>query len=139
MVLDCEDCLRQVMAIRGALGATLVDYASGLAVCSAGQVPSADHVLAAAGVAGIVHAILANAAIAAVGRAGQVDDIVVTASNGYHLLHFITARSGIQLVLYLWLDRPLGNLAMAQHRLSATAADLVAAAPVASPTRGSPP
>ena len=124
-VLDSEDYLHQVMAIRGALGATLVDYASGLAIRSAGQVPSEDHMLGAAGVAGIVYATLSSAALVQVGRAGQLDDIVVTAGNGYHLLHFMTGRS-VRLVLYLWLDRALGNLAMAQRQVGLTTAELVA-------------
>jgi hypothetical protein len=141
MVLDSEDDLQQVMAIRGALGATLVDYTSGLAVRSAGQVPSDDHVLGAAGVAGIVNATLSSAALATIGRPGHLDDIVVTAGNGYHLLHFVADRPGVRLVLYLWLDRVLGNLAMAKRQLSVAAADLVAGPTpqLPRPTRGSPP
>lgn len=125
-MLDNEDCLRQVMAIRGALGASLVDYASGLAVWSAGQVPGEDHVVVAAGVADVVHATLASAALAPVGRPGQFHDIVVTAGNGYHLLHFVTGRPGTRLVLYVWLDRLIGNLAIAQRRLSMAVDELVA-------------
>jgi len=125
-VLDSDECLQQVMAIRGALGATLVDYTSGLAVRSAGQMPSQDYVCAAEGVAAIVHATLGSAALATVGRPGQLDDIVITAGNGYHLLHFLADSPGTRLVLYLWLDRVLGNLAMAQRELSFTATELVA-------------
>ena len=126
MVLDNEDCLRQVMAIRGALGATLVDYTSGLTVCSAGRAPSDSHQLTAAGVTGMVHATLGSPAFATLGQPGRVDDIVVTAGNGYHLVHFVAGRSDTRLVLYVWLDRLLGNLAMTQRRLRSTTAELVA-------------
>lgn len=126
MVLDSEDCLRQVMAIRGALGATLLDYASGLAVRSAGQMPGEDHLLAAIGVAGMVRATLGGPAFASLGRPGRIDDIIVTAENGYHLIHFATGRPDTPLVLYLWLDRRTGNLAMTQRRLRTTTAELVA-------------
>ena len=126
MVLDNEDCLRQVMAIRGALGAMLVDFTSGLTVCSAGRAPSDSHQLTAAGVTGMVHATLGSPAFATLGHPGRVDDIVVTAGNGYHLVHFVRGRSDTRLVLYVWLDRTIGNLAMTQRRLRSTTAELVA-------------
>ena len=126
MLLDSEDCLRQVMAIQGALGATLVDYTSGCTVRSAGRVPGNAHDSAAAGVTDIVQATLTSAAVATVGRPGHIEDIVVTAGNGYHLVHFVTGRADARLVLYVWLDRMLGNLAMTQRRLRATVASLVA-------------
>lgn len=127
MKLDSEDCLRQVMAIRGTLGATLVDYTSGLTVCSAGRAPSDDHQLTAAGVTGMVHATLGSTAFATVGWPGRIEDIVVTAGNGYHLVHFVAGRPDAGLVLYVWLDRLLGNLAMTQRSLRTTAAALVTA------------
>jgi hypothetical protein len=126
MLLDNEDCLRQVMAIRGVLGATLVDYTSGLTVCAAGRAPSDSHPLTAAGVTGIVRAGLGTAAFATPGRSGHIEDIVVTAGNGYHLVHFVRDGSDTRLVLYVWLDRLLGNLAMTQRRLRSTTAELVA-------------
>lgn len=125
MVLDSEDCLRQVMAIRGARGATLVDYATGLTVRSAGQMPGHDHQLAAAGITRLVRAALGGTAFATVGQPDSIDDIVVTAGNGYHLVHFVAGRPDTPLVLYLWLDRLTGNLAMTQLRLRATTAELV--------------
>jgi hypothetical protein len=124
MVLDNEDCLRHVMAIRGALGAALVDYASGLTIRSAGRAPSGSHEVTADGVAAMVHATLASPAFATPGEPGRIDDIVVTAGNGYHLVHFVADRDP-RLVLYVWLDRMLGNLAMAQRRLRFATAEPV--------------
>lgn len=126
MVLDSEDCLRQVMAIRGARGATLVDYTTGLTVRCAGRMPGEDDGLAAAGITSMIRATVGGSAFASVGHPDSIDDIVVTAGNGYHLVHFVTGRPDSPLVLYLWLDRLDGNLAMTQRRLRATTAELVA-------------
>jgi hypothetical protein len=126
MLLDSEGCLRQVMAIRGALGATLVDYTSGYTIRSAGRAPADDDDPVAAGITGIVQATLGSAAVASVGRPGHIEDIVVTAGNGYHLVHFVADRPDARLVLYVWLDRMLGNLAMTQRRLRTAVAELVA-------------
>jgi hypothetical protein len=127
MTLDSEDCLRQLMAVRGALGASLVEYTSGMTVRAAGAAPGGDPHLTAAGVTGLVHASLGTAALASVGQAGRVEDIVLTAANGYHLVHFVAGGLDGRAVLYLWLDRELGNLAMTQRQLSSVARDLVAA------------
>jgi hypothetical protein len=88
--------------------------------------PNGDAQLTAAGVVSVLHASLSNAAFASVGRPSTVDDIVVTAANGYHLVQFVPDRPNARVVLYVWLDRVLGNLAMTQRRLRATTAELVA-------------
>jgi hypothetical protein len=126
MVLDMQDCLRQVMAIRGALGASLVDYASGMTIDAAGQGPSADERLTADGVAGVVRATLGSAAFATVGLPGSIEDIVLSAGNGYHLVHFVAGQPETRLVLYVWLDRLMGNLAMTQRHLRQVTRELVA-------------
>jgi len=125
-MLDSQDCLRQMMAIQGALGAQLVDFTTGLSVGSAGRMPNDDHRSAASGVVNMLHATLSSPAIATVGRPGRIDDIVVTADNGYHLIHLVAARPGARLALYVWLDRRVGNLAIAQRRLRNTTAELIA-------------
>lgn len=126
MMLDSAECLRQVMAMQGAIGAHLVDTTTGLSVGSAGRAPNGDHRVTAAGVADLLHATLSSGAIATVGRPGSVDDIVVTAGNGYHLMHVVGGRSAAPLLLYVWLDRTTGNLAMAQRRMRAATSELVA-------------
>lgn len=126
MVFDTEGCLRQIMAIRGALGANLVDFTSGLSVGAAGRTPNEDHHVTAAGVSNVAHSTLSTAAFVSTGQMNHVDDIVVSAENGYHLIHFVGGRPHARMVLYVWLDRALGNLAMAQRHLRSTAAELVA-------------
>jgi hypothetical protein len=126
MMLDSEDCPRQLMAIRGALGAGLMEYASGTIVRSAGAGPGGDPQLTATGVADLVRASLGAAALATVGQPSRLEDIVLTAANGYHLVHFVADRSDGRLVLYVWLDRLLGNLAMTQRQLCSVARELTA-------------
>ena len=125
-VVDGEDCLRHVMGVPGALGAALVDHGSGLVVRFAGRVPSEDQQTTGAGVAGLVDATLGSAAFANLGNPGHLDDIVVTAGNGHHLVHFPGGRHDVRLVLYLWLDRPRGNLAMAQRAMRNAGEELAA-------------
>jgi hypothetical protein len=116
-VPNIEDCLRQVMAIQGALGVSLVDYPSGSTIGSAGRGPSGHDEFTAAGAAKLIYATVDTAAFATVGRPDQVEDIVITAGNGYHLLHLMSNGFGDRLVLYVWLDRALGNLAITQRSL----------------------
>jgi hypothetical protein len=120
-VPEFEDCLRQAMAIRGALGASLIDHVSGTTVAFAGRERAAT-----AGPAEVARATIGGAAFAPQAVPGHVEDIVITAANGYHLLHFVITALGARLVLYLWLDRMLGNLAMTQRALRAIGHGLVA-------------
>jgi hypothetical protein len=126
MELDSEDCLRQIMAIRGVVGVSLVDYASGTTLGSSGREPNDEHEVTARGVAGMVSAALGSPAFTAAGTAATLDDIVVTAANGYHLVRLVGDRPDAVLVLYVWLDRLLGNLAMTQRRVRAVAEGLAA-------------
>jgi hypothetical protein len=114
------------MAIRGALGASLIDYMSGRPLGSVGRGPSDDHEVTAAGATKVVHDVLDSEAFATLGWPGHVDDIIIRARNGYHLLHFVPTRFDAQLVLYVWVDRMLGNLAMAQRSLRSITRELVA-------------
>jgi hypothetical protein len=120
-VLNIEDCLRQVMAIQGALGASLIDYPSGSTIGAVGRGPHDQDDRTAAGAARFVHATVDTAAFATIGEPGHVDDIVITAGNGYHLVHLL---SGGRLLLYLWLDRMMGNLAMTQRSIRSIGAQL---------------
>jgi hypothetical protein len=126
MQLDSDDCLRQVMTIQGVLGASLVDYQSGLTVNSVGRQPVEHGEVTAAGVGNVVSATIGDAPFASSGVARRLDDIVLTASNGYHLVYFLGSQHSL-LVLYVWLDRILGNLAMAQRRIHSLTDGLVSA------------
>jgi len=123
-VLSIEDCLRQVMAIQGALGVSLIDYPSGSTIGTAGRSPSGEDDFTADGAARLIHATVDTAAFATISRPDHVDNIVITAGNGYHLLHVLSSTLGGRLVLYLWLDRVLGNLAITQRSLRSISAQI---------------
>ncbi len=126
MELHRDDYLRQIMAIRGVLGTSLVDYQSGLVIGAAGRSPGDDRVTAC-GAGDVMHAALAGAAFADDGAADHLEDIVLTARNGYHLVYLVGRRPDGLLVLYVWLDRLRGNLAMAQRRIHSLTEGLVPA------------
>jgi len=126
-VPDIEDCLHQVMAIRGALGASLIDFTNGLTVGAIGRGPGGDPHTSAGGTADLVTATVHSGAFAGQGRPGHIEDIIVTAGNGYHLVHFVGTGYGARWVLYVWLDRMLGNLAITQRALRSIATAIVAA------------
>jgi hypothetical protein len=147
-VPDFEDLLRQVMAIRGTLRAALIDHSSGMTVAALGRAgdggdagrhhPPWEHGDAAGLDAGpdagpdsgpmeIVRAVVSSPTFVAPAMPGYVEDIVITAANGYHLIHFLVNDFDARLVLYVWLDRPAGNLAMTQRLLHNLGRHLVAA------------
>ena len=135
---DFEDLLRQVMAIRGTLRAALIDHSSGMTVAAlgrggngeAGHPPPGDPRWEPDGDSGpmdIIRATVNSPAFVAPATPGYVEDIVVTSANGYHLIHFVVTDFDARLVLYVWLDRLIGNLAMTQRSLRNLGQHLVAA------------
>jgi hypothetical protein len=115
-VPDIEHCLRQVMTVHGVLGANLFDYPSGSSFCAAGPGHATGGERAAAGAAELVHAAVEAAGVSRINQPDRVEEIVVTAGNGYHVVH-LTSGLGGRLALYVWLDRGLGNLALAQRAM----------------------
>jgi hypothetical protein len=137
-----DDCLRQIMAIQGTLRASLIDHSSGMTVAAAGRDGPAGGAVcgsvgtsadlldpdgADAGPMEIVRATMGSPAFVAPATPGHLEDIVVTAANGYHLIHFVVPAFDARLVLYVWLDRLIGNLAMTQRSLHSIGRNLVAA------------
>jgi hypothetical protein len=122
-VPDIEECLRQVMTVNGALGASVFDYPSGSSIGATTTTEADDDVeRAVSGAAHLVHVAVQAAAFTAVTRPERVEEIVVTAGNGYHVIHLLTGRLG----LYVRLDRVLGNLALTQRAMRSVSAELVA-------------
>jgi hypothetical protein len=121
-----DDCLQQAMAIPGAVGASIVDYTTGFAVASAGAAPGADHDAAAAGTADVVQAATSRSLFVSAVPNDLLEDLIITTAGGYHLLRPVQTDFDSRLVLYLWLDRVHGNLAVARRRMQSLADGLVA-------------
>lgn len=113
------------MALQGVHGASLIDFPSGSVIGTAGRGPGS-HGDSAPDAAGMIHATMQTAAFATVGQPAHVEDIVITAGNGYHVMRLLSTDVEARMVLYLWLDRTVGNLVMAQRQLSAIAAQFSA-------------
>ncbi|GGV58880.1 hypothetical protein GCM10010245_92030 [Streptomyces spectabilis] len=133
-----DDVLSAAMGIPGALGASLVDWTSGLSLGTAGLGPHDDHETAAADTAEVAQPLARNSTFAppgvSVGSApanGQTtgtgpEDVIVTTGDHYHLMRFVTTDFDSRTYLYLWLDRRQANLAIARRRLGCLALGLVA-------------
>jgi hypothetical protein len=134
-VPDFEDLLRQVMAIRGTLRAALIDHSSGMTVAALSRGDGSDGARQVPrwepdgdpGPMNLIRATVNSPAFVAPATPGYIEDIVVTAANGYHLIHFVVTDFDARLVLYVWLDRLVGNLAMTQRSLHNLGRHLIAA------------
>ncbi|MEU8852731.1 hypothetical protein AB0C70_42420 [Streptomyces sp. NPDC048564] len=111
-----EVTLKEMMTgIEGAIGAAVVDYTSGMALGTLGGGKDLDLTIAAAGNTDVIRAKVRT--MEHLGLKGQVEDILITLGNQYHLIRLVAARSGNGLFLYLVLDKARSNLAMARLQL----------------------
>ncbi|MCX4448777.1 hypothetical protein ACFWNC_29755 [Streptomyces sp. NPDC058369] len=132
-----DECLLDVMRLPGARGAAVVDWTSGLALGTIGDSPNGDHEATAAETAEVARMAAEQPAFAlglpdasapgGTGSAPPVEDVIVTARAGYHILRFVETDFDSSVFLHLWLDRAEGNLALARIRLGEIAERLVLA------------
>lgn len=102
--------------IAGTLGVALVDYESGMCL---GTVGTGLNMEVAA--AGNMEVMKAKARVMRdLGIKGGIEDILITLDAQYHIIRPV----GSALFLYLAMDRKLGNLAMARHKLNSAATDI---------------
>ncbi|MGR8010159.1 hypothetical protein [Streptomyces hypolithicus] len=141
-----DECLLAAMTLPGALGAALVDWTSGLALGTVGASPNGDHEATAAETAELARMAAEQQAFAGPGagvdsgagsgsgsepgsaparKGPAVEDVIITAPSGYHLLRFVETTFDSSVFLHLWLDREEGNLALARLRLASLAERLV--------------
>ncbi|MFI1397339.1 hypothetical protein [Streptomyces sp. NPDC020681] len=143
-----DECLLQAMLVPGARGAAIVDWISGLALGTVGEPARSDHEATAAETAELARvateyaasathpastASTASTAPAPEPVAGAqefrestpVEDLIVTTRTGYHVVRFVDTDFDSSVFLHLWLDRDLGNLALARLRLQDLAEELV--------------
>jgi hypothetical protein len=125
-LVEIEERVYQAIAVPGSLGVSLIDYTTGSTICSAGRHANDDDDLTGSGAASVVRAVVHGPAFVSAGRPSRLDDIVITSSNGYHIIHFVPAGFDGRLILYVWLDPDKGNLALAKRSLQSIARRLVA-------------
>ncbi|MEV0184423.1 hypothetical protein AB0I54_34815 [Streptomyces sp. NPDC050625] len=113
---NAETSLKEALtSIEGATGVALVDYTSGMALGTMGGSKSFDLNVAAAGNTDVIRAKMRT--MEHLGLKGDIEDVLITLTNQYHLIRLLKGRGGNGLFLYLVLDQSRANLAMARHQL----------------------
>jgi hypothetical protein len=113
--VDIDTALKEAMTIDGALGASLVDYDSGMSLGSLGGGKYLNLEVASAGNTEVVRAKMRT--LESLGMKETIDDILITLQRQYHLIRLVTGQSHSGLFLYLALDKAKANLALARHHL----------------------
>lgn len=120
---NTETSLKEALtSIEGATGVALVDYTSGMALGTLGGGKNFDLGVAAAGNTDVVRAKMRT--MEHLGLKGEIEDILITLSDQFHLIRLIGGRGGNGLFMYLVLDAKRANLAMARHQLRKIEQDL---------------
>ncbi len=121
--MNIETALKEAMTIEGALGVALVDWESGLTLGSLGGGKYLDLEVAAAGNTEVIRAKMRT--MSSLNLNDTIEDILITLSKQYHLIRLMKSADNAQgLFLYLVLDRPKSNLALARHNLRRIESDL---------------
>lgn len=108
---NIDASLKDLIEIDGAKGGCIVDYTSGM---SLGQVGSGvDLELAAAGNSQVVKAKMDT--MKSLGIKGEIDDILITLSEQFHIIRPTSKHKG--LFIYLVLDKAKANLALARRKV----------------------
>jgi hypothetical protein len=113
--VDIDTALKEAMTIDGALGASLVDYDSGMSLGSLGGGKYLNLEVASAGNTEVVRAKMRT--LESLGMKETIDDILITLQRQYHLIRLVATQGHSGLFLYLALDKGKANLALARHHL----------------------
>ena len=114
--MNIEAALKEAMNIDGALGASIVDWESGMSLGKIGGGKYLDLDVAAAGNTEVIRAKMRT--MESLRLDDSIEDILITLSKQYHLIRLLkSSRSEQGLFLYLVLDRQKANLALARHNL----------------------
>ncbi|HPF81420.1 hypothetical protein [Nostocoides australiense] len=117
---DVASALADAMRIDGALAVALADSRSGEVLAADGDVDGMQLATAVAGNARVVRAKLDT--LHDLGMDERIEDILITLDSQYHIIRTFAKRDG--LFLYLVLDKPLANLAMARFKVATLERDL---------------
>ena len=121
--MNIEAALKEAMNIDGALGASLVDWESGMALGSVGGGKYLDLDVAAAGNTEVIRAKMRTMESRRLDD--TIEDILITLNKQYHLIRLLkNSRNEQGLFLYLVLDRQKANLALARHSLKRIEGDI---------------
>jgi hypothetical protein len=114
--MNIEAALKEAMNIDGAVGASIVDWESGMALGSVGGGKYLDLDVAAAGNTEVIRAKMRT--MESLRLDDAIEDILITLGKQYHLIRLLkNSRNEQGLFLYLVLDRQKANLALARHNL----------------------
>ena len=120
-VSNVQESLSKVMEmVDGAMGVALVDFDGGLTLGTAGGGGGLDLDIAGAGNLEVVRAMMR--VMDQLGLDDQIEDILITLGEQYHLIRPLEKQSSM--FLYLAIDRSQGNLGLARHQLRATETEL---------------
>jgi hypothetical protein len=121
--MNIEAALKEAMTIDGALGASLVDWESGMSLGAIGGGKYLDLDVAAAGNTEVIRAKMRT--MESLRLDDSIEDILITLTKQYHLIRLLkSSRSEQGLFLYLVLDRQKSNLALARHNLKRISTDI---------------
>ena len=127
--MNIEAALKEAMNIDGALGASIVDWESGMALGSIGGGKYLDLDVAAAGNTEVIRAKMRT--MESLRLDDTIEDILITLAKQYHLIRLLkSSRSEQGLFLYLVLDRQKANLALARHNLKRIESEMTLLPPV---------
>jgi hypothetical protein len=121
--MNIEAALKEAMSIDGAVGASLVDWESGMSLGAVGGGKYLDLDVAAAGNTEVIRAKMRT--MESLRLDDSIEDILITLTKQYHLIRLLkNSRSEQGLFLYLVLDRQKANLALARHNLKRIEGDI---------------
>ena len=121
--MNIEAALKEAMNIDGAVGASLVDWESGMSLGAVGGGKYLDLDVAAAGNTEVIRAKMRT--MESLRLDDTIEDILITLTKQYHLIRLLkSSRNEQGLFLYLVLDRQKANLALARHNLKRIEAEI---------------
>jgi hypothetical protein len=121
--MNIEAALKEAMNIDGAVGASLVDWESGMSLGAVGGGKYLDLDVAAAGNTEVIRAKMRT--MESLRLDDSIEDILITLTKQYHLIRLLkSSRNEQGLFLYLVLDRQKANLALARHSLKRIEGDI---------------
>jgi predicted regulator of Ras-like GTPase activity (Roadblock/LC7/MglB family) len=110
--LGIQDALDRLMKIEGAIGATIVDYESGMTLGTEGG-RTLDMQLAGAGNTEVIRS--KKKIIRDLGLDEEIQDVLVSLENQYHLLRMCERHDDI--FIYVVIERSQGNLGLARRKI----------------------